>query len=96
MIILTSVVLSSPYFLIRLVPNNLHGSSIRTQSVSEDYMWFSLSFHNLLRENQDSFKVTSLSNKGFEYFSLMINSTPEIMCYAIDLHEDFIKTPFPV
>ena len=42
MIILTSVVLSSPHFLIRMVPNNLHGSSIRMQSVSDNYVWFAV------------------------------------------------------
>jgi hypothetical protein len=48
------------------------------------------------KENLSGLAIASPGNKGFQHFPLVINSTPQIVCLANDLHKDLIEMPFPV
>ena len=60
-------------------------------------MRFSIPFHKFLEENHHrQFPVAALGNKGFQNFSFMINGPPQVMCFSIYLHENFVQMPSPV
>ena len=59
-------------------------------------MRFSIPFHKFLEEYQGCLAIAALGNKGLQDFSFVVNRPPQIVCFAIDLYENFIEMPFPV
>lgn len=44
-------------------------------------------------EVQHSFSVSRFRDEAFEHLTLMIDSAPEVMLYAVDLRENFVEMP---
>ena len=59
-------------------------------------MRFSIPFHKFLEENNCCLAIAALGNIGFQHFALVVDGTPQIVCFTIDLHKDLIKMPSPV
>ena len=56
----------------------------------------SLPFHKLLKKYDRCLAISALGNIDFQHFVLMVDGSPNVICLAIDLYEDFVKMPFPV
>ena len=59
-------------------------------------MWPSIPFHYFLEQSHCCFAIPAFRNIGFQNFPFLVDGTPKVMCFAIDLHEDLIKMPFSV
>jgi len=59
-------------------------------------MWWPKAFHCFSEEFQRCFAVTALCDIAFQHFAFMINGTPKVMPFAIDLHKNFVQMPLPV
>jgi|TARA_R110000824_G_scaffold93223_1_gene225609 hypothetical protein len=55
-----------------------------------------ISAHDFLEELQRSITISPPGNKVFQNFSFVIDGTPQVMCFTIDLYEDFVQMPTPV
>jgi len=55
-----------------------------------------MAFHDFLEESQGFELVPGLGGVSFQNFTFMIDGTPQVMCFAIDLHEHLIHMPSPV
>ncbi len=52
--------------------------------------------HKFLKEHQSWVAIAAFRNIDFQELALMINSSPQIVCFTIDLYEDLVKMPSPV
>jgi hypothetical protein len=52
--------------------------------------------HGFLEELQRGLPVARVGDDAFEHFTLVIDSPPEVVRHAGDLHLDLVEVPLPV
>ncbi len=50
-------------------------------------MWSAIALHSALQELQRSLAIPALRRENLKHLAFMIDSTPKVMCLAIDLDE---------
>lgn len=94
--VFTTIVQPASDILYCFITNDFHGSTVRPQSVRSYFLWISVPFHKLLKKHQGCLAVAAPRNIGFQYFTLMIDGSPPVMCLVIGLHKYFVQVPSPV
>ena len=70
------------------------GSAIASELVSYHASWrVTLAFHELAEKPFSCAFVTPFLNKNIDDITVLIDSTPEIVTYAIDCDENLIQEP---
>ena len=54
-----------------------------------------VAFHRFLQKDKCSLLIPGFGDVAFQHLTFMIDGAPEVMLYAIDLHEDLIQVPLP-
>ena len=91
-----SVVQVATDLLAVLVSDLCHGGAIRTKPVSDRHSRSAGSFHRFLQKRKCGLPVAGFGDVSFQHLALVIDSAPEIMLHAINLHEDLIQVPLPL
>ena len=55
-----------------------------------------MALHHFLEELQCCGLVAGLVGEGFQDFALVIDGPPQIVLFAVDLHEDLVEVPAPM
>ncbi len=71
------------------------GGSIGPEFVGHDLLSSAMFAHCFLQEFQRGLLVSGLRNEAFKHLAFVIDSPPQIMCVAIDLHEHLVEVPSP-
>jgi len=96
MAVLGPVVEPPPNLLFVLISNGLHGRSIRAESVGDDDFRIAISFQRFAQKLQCSMAIPTLGDISFQYFTFVIDGTPEVVCDPIYLHENLVQMPLPL
>ena len=73
-----------------------YGGSIRAKSVSHDGSRRAVSFHRFLQERKCSLLIPGFCHVAFQHLTFVVDGAPQVMLYAVDLHEDLIEMPLPL
>src|SRR5690606_34275014 len=74
----------------------LHRRRIGTQSVRHDLLRPAMALQRLLQKPQSCRLVAGFRHIAFQNLAFMIDSTPQVVGLAIDLHVDLIRMPAPM
>ncbi len=66
------------------IPNDIHRRAVGSKSVRHDRFWMAVSFHRFTKKPQRSLAIPLLRNVRFQKLALMVNSSPEIVGFAVD------------
>ena len=94
--ILRSVVEMTTDLLAVAISYLFHCGTIRPKPVRDDRSWRSVSLPGFLQKPKCSGLIPGFGDVTFEYFTFVIDSPPEIVLDAINLHKDLIKVPLPL
>src|SRR6056297_1346059 len=93
--ILCPVVLPPPRFLPLDRADILQGSTIGAKFVRHEDIGPPMLLQCFLEEFECGLPVTRLRDEAFQHLAFVINSTPQVVLFAIDLHEHLVQTPAP-
>lgn len=94
--ILCSVV-SPPACLLPIADAELpEGSPVGRQPIGHDLYDAAMSFQRFPDEFQRCFHVAGLCHEAFEHFTFVIDGAPEVVSFAVDLHEHLVQVPAPL
>ena len=94
--ILGAIVEPAASFLTAGIANDLRGGAIGPQFVGHDNLRLAVTLHGIPEEFQRCFAIPALCDIAFQHFTFVINSTPQVVRLAVDLHENLIQVPLPV
>ena len=80
-------------FLSVLVSKLAYCRSVGMQAVSGDYVYRSVVLQRFLHEAQSRLLVPFLGDVTLKYFSPLVDRSPEVVGYPIDLHKHLIEVP---
>ena len=69
--------------------------SLRREAVGHDFIGVMVSFKRSPYKFQSSLLVPGPGNGAFEHFAFVIDGSPEVVLFAIDLHEHLVEVPAP-
>src|SRR6056297_3130124 len=93
--ILCPVVLPPPRFLPLDRADILQGSTVGAKFVRHEDIGPPMLLQCFLEEFECGRPVTRLRDEAFQHLTLVINSTPQVVLFAIDLHEHLVQMPAP-
>jgi hypothetical protein len=76
--------------------DRLQRGSIRAMQVGHEDMRPIVPLDGFLQEFQNRLPVSGLGDKAFEHRALVICGPPEVMAFAVDLHEQFVQILSPL
>jgi hypothetical protein len=88
-----SVIQPTPGFLTCFVTNNYHCGTIRAQFIRHDHLRLAKVLHCFPEKIQFCPAFPTLRDIGFLHLTFVIHRTPEIVIFAVYLHENLIKMP---
>ncbi len=65
------------------------------EAIRHDVFRFAVSLHQFPEEFQCRLFVSTFGNDCFQHLAFVINSPPEVVSLAINLHKDFVHIPLP-
>ena len=69
--------------------------AVRPQPIRDDRIWPGVALHQFSEEFQGGLAVSLLRDKGLQHLAFLVHGTPQVMAFAIDLHEHLIEVPPP-
>ena len=69
--------------------------SVRAKPVGYDRSRSPVTLHCTFQELQRGPAIPALRGENLKHLAFVIHRPPEIMCLAVDLHEDLVKVPSP-
>ena len=91
--ILGAIVQPAPSFPPVRIANFLNSSTVGAQFVSNDSIRSAVASHCILYKLQCSSLIPCPRHVTFQDFSLVINSSPQVVPFAVDLHEHLVQMP---
>ncbi len=94
--ILGSIVQPFSCLLNGFITDHLHRGAVRPEFISHNYFRLPVTLHRFSQKTQCCLTVPSLSNKHFKNLTFMVNGSPQVTSFSVDLDEDFIHMPSPL
>ena len=79
-----------------VIPDLLHGSAIRTQTIGQETIRGDISAHGFPEEGERRKLVPLLRHEALQHLPFMIHRPPQVMGPAVNLHHHLIDVPTPL
>ena len=73
-----------------------HCGAVRPEPVRHDRPRPAVALHRTLQEPQRSLAIPPFRSENLKHLALVIDRTPEVMCFAIDPHKHLVQMPTPL
>ena len=70
--------------------------SVRPQPIRDDRIRSAGTLHQFPEEFQGGLAVSLLRDKGFQHLAFVVDGSPKVLVFAVDLHEHLIEVPPPI
>jgi len=94
--ILGAIVFPAASFLSASVADDLHRGTVGPQEIGHDDMWWPKALHCFSKEIQCRFAIPALGDITFKHLTFVIYSAPQVVRFAVDLHENLVQVPLPI
>src|SRR5687767_8715591 len=70
-----------------LYTKSLQGCRIRAQAICDDYFRLAIALHRVAQKSQCGISIPRLSDVRFQHLAFVINGTPEVKDFSVDLYK---------
>ena len=94
--ILCSIVQPATRRLSSRIADYLHHCAVVSQPIRDDNIRLAVASHRFSEKFLCRFAITALCDIAFENFTLVVDGSPQIVRFSVNLHEYFVQMPLPV